>query len=333
MPEETAKTSAARLVSDETKGALMRAMLRARRFGEKIVEVYGAQDMKTPVHLSIGQEAVAAGVCLNLKADDYLFTTHRSHAHLLSKGASMTSMVAELYGLAGGCSGGKGGSMHLLDTAVSCMGASAIVGGSIPLGAGAALASQFRRDGRISVSFFGDGASEEGLFHETLNFASLKKLPVLFVCENNSYATNSHIRARQPHFDIARRAESYDIESVIVDGNDVLAVHGAAAAAVSRLRAGNGPAFIECKTYRWKGHVGPECDYLKGCRPKEELDQWMKLCPVQAFKDALLKDGVLTMSAFYAMLKDIDAEIAEAWLTARAGEMPAPEALYKDVYH
>jgi TPP-dependent pyruvate/acetoin dehydrogenase alpha subunit len=320
-------------VSSETKLALMRAMLRARRFGEKIIDVYGAQDMKTPVHLSIGQEAIAAGVCLNLKPEDYLFTTHRSHAHLLSKGASMTAMVAELYGLAAGCSGGKGGSMHMLDTAVSCMGSSAIVGGSIPLGAGAALASQFRRDGRVSVSFFGDGASEEGLFHETMNFASLKKLPVLFVCENNSYATNSHIRARQPHFDVARRAESYDIPSVIVDGNDVFAVHAAAAGAVADIRAGKGPFFLECKTYRWRGHVGPECDYLKGCRPKEELDQWMKLCPVQAFKDALLKDGALTMPAFDAMLKDIDAEIEGVWASARSGKMPEPEALYKDVYH
>jgi len=320
-------------ISAETKLALMRAMLRARRFGEKIVEVYGAQDMKTPVHLSIGQEAVAAGVCLNLKPEDHLFTTHRNHAHLLSKGASMTAMVAELYGRAAGCSGGKGGSMHMLDTAVSCMGTSAIVGGSIPLGAGAALASQFRRDGRVSVSFFGDGASEEGLFHETLNFASLKKLPAFFVCENNSYATNSHIRARQPHFDIARHAESYDMPSVAVDGNDVLAVYAAAAAAVSHIRAGKGPFFLECKTYRWKGHVGPECDYLKGCRPKEELDQWLERCPVKAFKDALLKSGGLTAPAFDAMLGEIDAEIAEAWTSARAGKMPAPEDLYKDVYH
>lgn len=327
------KTTTATSVSNETKLALMRAMLRARRFGEKIVDVYGAQDMKTPVHLSIGEEAIAAGVCLDLKPEDYLFTTHRSHAHLLSKGASMTAMVAELYGLAGGCSGGKGGSMHLLDTAVSCMGASAIVGGSIPLGAGAALASRFRGDGRISVSFFGDGASEEGLFHESLNFASLKKLPVLFVCENNSYATNSHIRARQPHFEIARHAESYDIPAVALDGNDVLAVHAAAAGAVSHIRAGKGPFFLECKTYRWKGHVGPECDYLKGCRPKEELDQWLERCPVKAFKDALLKSGLLTMPAYDAMLKEIDDEISEAWRTARAGKMPSPEDLYKDVYH
>jgi len=327
------KTIANTSVSAETKLALMRAMLRARRFGEKIVDVYGAQDMKTPVHLSIGEEAIAAGVCLNLKPEDYLFTTHRNHAHLLVKGASMPAMVAELYGRAAGCSGGRGGSMHLMDAAVGCMGASAIVGGSIPLGAGAAMASQFRRDGRVSVSFFGDGASEEGLFHETLNFAALKKLPVLFVCENNSYATNSHIRARQPHFEIARHAESYDIPTVRLDGNDVLAVYAAAAEAVARLRSGKGPAFLECTTYRWKGHVGPECDYLKGCRPKEELDEWMKLCPVKAFKDALLKSGVLTTQLYDSMLKDIDAEIDSAWTSARAGEMPSPEALYKDVYH
>ena len=316
-----------------TRLALLRAMLRARRFGEKIIEVYGAQDMKTPVHLSIGQEASAAGVCLCLEREDYLFTTHRSHAHLLSKGAAMLPMVAELYGHSGGCSGGKGGSMHLLDTAVSCMGSSAIVGGSIPLGAGAALASQMRGDGRISVSFFGDGASEEGLFHETLNFAALKKLPVLFACENNGYATNSRLRARQPHFEIARHAAGYGIPGAAVDGNDVMAVHAAASGAIARLRAGEGPEFLEFKTYRWRGHVGPECDHEKGCRPKEELDAWMLRCPIKAFKAALLIEGLLDEPAYAAMLAEIDTEITEAWRAARSGPMPSPEDLYKDVYH
>ena len=320
-------------VSNETKIALMRAMLRVRRFEEKIVETYGAQDMKTPVHLSIGQEAVAAGVCLNLKNEDYVFSTHRNHGHILVKGAAMVPMVAELYGHADGCSGGKGGSMHMLDTAAGCLGTSAIVGGSIPLGAGAALASKMRDNGRVAVSFFGDGASEEGLFHETLNFSSLKKLPVVFVCENNSYATNSPIQARQPHSDISRRAAGYGIHSVAIDGNDVLAVHMAAIEAIKSARSGHGPCFIECKTYRWKGHVGPDCDHLKGCRPKEELDVWMERCPVKAFKTVLLTSGVLTETAFQTMLKEIDSEISEAWKKGRSGPMPSPSDLYKDVYH
>jgi len=240
--------------------------------------------------------------------------------------------VAEMYGRAGGCSGGKGGSMHMVDPSVSCLGTSAIVGGSIPLGAGAALASFLRGDGRISVSFFGDGASEEGLFHETLNFSSLKKLPALFVCENNGYATNSRLCARQAHSDIARHAGAYCIPSVIVDGNDVLAVHKAAVEAIAHVRSGAGPFFLECKTYRWKGHVGPDCDHLKGCRPKEELDQWMERCPVKLFKNALLKSGVLSVPVLDAMLKEIDAEIAAAWRAALAEKMPLPEDLYKDVY-
>lgn len=310
----------------------MRAMLRVRRFEEKIVEVYGAQDMKTPVHLSIGQEAVAAGVCLGLKKEDYVFTTHRNHGHILVKGAAMTPMVAELYGRSDGCSGGKGGSMHMLDASVGCLGTSAIVGGSIPLGAGSALASLLRGDGRISVSFFGDGASEEGLFHETMIFSSLKKLPVVFVCENNDYATNSPLRARQPHPDVARRAASYGIPASSMDGNDVLAVHAAATEAIDRARSGGGPSFLECKTYRWKGHVGPDCDHLKGCRPKEELDKWIERCPVKAFMGVLIKSGVLTAASYDGMLKEIDAEIADAWAKGRSGPMPGPEELYKDVY-
>jgi pyruvate dehydrogenase E1 component alpha subunit len=319
--------------TNETKLALFRAMLRVRRFEEKIVEVYGAQDMKTPVHLSIGQEAVAAGVCLNLKKEDYVFSTHRNHGHILVKGAAMAPMVAEMYGHADGCSGGKGGSMHMLDTAAGCLGTSAIVGGSIPLGAGAAFASLLRKDGRIAVSFFGDGASEEGLFHETLNFSALKKLPVVFICENNNYATNSPLSARQPHSDIARRAASYGIPAVAIDGNDVLAVHEAALDAISRARSGGGPSFIECKTYRWKGHVGPDCDYLKGCRPKEELEKWVELCPVKAFQTSLLTSGVLTGQVLDNMLKEIDAEISQAWKKGRSGPMPQPGDLYKDVYH
>lgn len=316
----------------EQKRTLMRLMLRVRRFEEKIVEVYGAQDMKTPVHLSLGQEAVSAGVCFHLKKEDYLFSTHRNHGHLLSKGAAMAPMIAEMYGLASGCSRGKGGSMHMLDPEASCLGTSAIVGGSIPLGAGAALAALLRGDGRIAVAFFGDGASEEGLFHETMNFASLKKLPVVFVCENNGYATNSTLAARQPMQDVARHAAAHGIPGTVIDGNDVLAVCSAAAEAVARARAGKGPSFIECKTYRWKGHVGPECDHLKGCRPKEELDIWLERCPVKLYGEKLIGAGTMSRADIDAMTIELDGEISAAWKSARSGPPPTPEDLYKDVY-
>ena len=321
-----------RRISKTAKLKLLRTMVRIRRFEEKIVSVYGVQDMKTPVHLSIGQEAVAAGVCVNLEPEDYVFSTHRNHGHLLAKGAAMAPLVAELYGRASGCSKGKGGSMHMLDTAVCCMGTSAIVGGVIPLAAGAALASLMRRENRISVSFFGDGASEEGLFHEALNFAALKKLPVIFVCENNGYATNSPLRARQPQPDIAAHAPGYGLAGVPIDGNDVLAVCAAAASAIAGARAGMGPTLLECKTYRWKGHVGPDCDYLKGCRPREELDAWIKRCPVESFKRFLLHGGIIAAPAIDVMIREIDAEISEAWAEGLTGKMPVPGDLYKDVY-
>ena len=203
-------------------------MVLIRRFEEKIIEVYGRQDMKSPVHLCIGQEGVAAGVCAHLQPEDYIFTTHRGHGHCLAKGMTPQELYAEFYGRITGCCRGKGGSMHPASPGLGVSGTTAIVGGSIPLAAGAALASQMRGDGRVSVAFFGDGASEQGAFHEAMNFAALKRLPVLFVCENNYYATNSPLSARQPHPDIHRRAAGYGMPGVSLNGNDVLAVYQAA---------------------------------------------------------------------------------------------------------
>jgi len=320
-------------ISDEVLLGLFRTMLLIRRFEEKIVEVYPLQDMKTPVHLCIGEEAIAAGVCAHLRKEDYVFTTHRGHGHCLAKGMEPGILYSEFYGRKSGCCKGKGGSMHPASREHNVLGTSAIVGGGIPLAVGAALASRIRGDKRVAVSFFGDGASEEGTFHESLNFASLKKLPVIFVCENNHYATNSPISARQPHSNIVMKAYGYGISGIQVNGNDVVEIYKAAQEAIQIARSGGGPALIECKTYRWKGHVGPDCDYEKGCRPRQELEDWMDKCPVAAFREYLINRNIIDEKGFMAIERGIDADLEVALQSARESLLPERDDLFRDVYH
>lgn len=319
-------------VDKKTKIELLRLMERSRLFEEKIVSVYGKQDMKTPVHLYIGQEAVAAGVCVQLRREDYIFSTHRNHGHYLSKGADMAGMVAELYGRQTGCAKGKGGSMHFVDVSCGCMGTTSIVGGSIPLAVGAALAAKVRKEQRISVAFFGDGAADEGVFQESLNFAALHRLPVVFVCENNYYATNSHQTARHARENIAKRGQAFGIHSERYDGNNVEAVYIAARKAVNRARRALGPSLLEFTTYRWKGHVGPDCDHEKGCRPRQELESWQKKCPIESYKKIILKEHILDQPGIDALRAEISSEIEAAWAKALAAPYPQPDELYKDVY-
>lgn len=311
---------------------LLRSMLRIRRFEEKIVEVYPAQDMKTPVHLCLGQEAVAAGVCDHLEREDFLFTTHRGHGHCLAKGISPRALYAEFYGRAAGCCAGRGGSMHPADPELGILGTSAIVGGGIPHAVGTALASRLRKDRRVSVTFFGDGAAEEGVFHESLNFAALKALPVVFVCENNGYAVNSPLAARQPQAEIFRHAQAYGMVGQRVDGNDVLAVHHAAGLAVERARNSGGPTLLECVTYRIKGHVGPECDTLTGCRPQEELAVWGERCPVQTFLRRLMELELVNAAWLELEMASLDASLDADLAWARACPLPAPDELLRHVY-
>lgn len=319
-------------ITPEIKLELLRKMLRARMFEEKIVAVYAEQDMKTPVHLYIGQEAVAAGVSQHLRGEDYVFSTHRNHGHYLCKGADMKPIVAELYGRAAGCAKGKGGSMHFVDTAIGCPGTTAIVGGGIPLAAGAALAIKMKGEDRVAAAYFGDGASDEGVLQETMNFAALHRLPALFVCENNFYATNSPQRARHAQGVISKRAAAFGIPAELADGNDAEAVYAAAGRALEHLRSGNGPYFLEFPTYRWKGHVGPDCDWEKGCRPRDEYFEWVKKCPVENYTGKLTAEGVLDSGKLAAMRTALAAEIDEAWAYAKAAPLPKPEELYTDVY-
>ena len=306
--------------------SLLDTMTFLRCFEEKIVEVYGKQDMKTPVHLYVGQEAIATGVGANLEKRDYLVTTHRSHAHCLVKGADPEALYAEFYGRVTGCCKGMGGSMHPAFPELGITGTSAIVGGGIPHGVGTALAAKLRGEDRISAVFFGDGASEEGSFHESLNFAALKRLPVLFVCENNGYATVSPLKSRQPNPDVSERAKGYGIRAEKVDGNDVTAVYEAAREAVEYVRAGNGPAFLEAVTYRWKGHVGPEEDWSRGGRPKEELDEWKKRCPIERALDTMLAQGY-SREEYDGRVAEIKAGLDTAIENARNAPMPPVEQM------
>ncbi|MBM3252759.1 MAG: thiamine pyrophosphate-dependent dehydrogenase E1 component subunit alpha [Candidatus Omnitrophica bacterium] len=311
---------------------MLTTMLRIRRFEEKIIALYPEQQMKTPVHLYLGQEAIACGVCLNLKKEDYIFSTHRNHGHCIAKGMPLKTIMAELYGKKTGCSKGKGGSMHLVDPDRGILGTSSIVGGSIPVALGAALTSKMKRNRRVSVVFFGDGAVDTGTFHECLNFASLKRLPVIFACENNFYATNSPLLARQPADNIFKRAKPYLIESLRVDGNDIIKVYESAGEAIKKAKNGYGPTLIEYRTYRFRQHVGPDCDYETGCRPKEELDRWMRNCPIKRFKGFLLKNNIISLNEIDKITTKIDKEIKEATIFAENSPFPEEGELLEDVY-
>ncbi|MDP2923147.1 MAG: thiamine pyrophosphate-dependent dehydrogenase E1 component subunit alpha [Candidatus Omnitrophota bacterium] len=308
-------------------------MLKIRLFEERIVQLYPQQEIRTPVHLCIGQEAIAAGVCHNLKKEDYVFTNHRGHGHCIAKGMSLSSIMAELYGKKTGCCKGKGGSMHLADADWGILATSAIVGGGIPLAVGAALSLKFKKSKNIAVTFFGDGAVDEGVFYESLNFAALKKLPVLFVCENNFYATNSPLKARQPLDNIFKRSEIFGIKGFRCDGNDAIEILDTSFRLIEKIRKGFGPFLLECRTYRWKSHVGPDYDVEKGCRPQYELESWIKKCPVKRLERHLLKKRVLTKEKIEKIHCQIQEEITVAQNFAKNSPFPDIEALYQDVYH
>ena len=311
---------------------MYQTMLKIRKVEEKIAELYPEQEMRCPVHLYIGQEAIATGVCANLRRDDYVLGTYRGHGIYLAKGGDLKAMLAELYGKRTGCAKGKGGSMHLVAHEVNFLGTSALVAGCIPLAVGAALGSVMQRNNRVAVVFFGDAATEEGVFHESLNFASLKKLPVIFVCENNFYAVHSHLSARQASDNIYKRAEAHNMPGVRVDGNDVIAVFDATQEAIKRTRAGEGPTLIECRTYRWLEHVGPYFDYDLGYRSKEELDEWIERCPLKTYKEFLLNHHIMSELEMNRIAKQIDDEIEEAVQFAKSSPFPDASELTTDVY-
>ena len=312
---------------------LFRQMLRIRLVEEKIAEVYPEQEMRCPVHLCTGQEAVAVGVCENLTANDYVLSSHRSHGHYLAKGGSLKALLAELYGKETGCSGGKGGSMHLVDLEAGFLGSTPIVGSTIPIAVGAAFGSVLRNELRVVAVFFGDAATEEGVFHESVNFAVLKNLPVIFVCENNLYSVYSPLEVRQPRTrEIYQLAKSHGAWSAQGKGNDVEEVSRLANEAVERARRGKGPAFLEFSTYRWREHCGPYYDNPLGYRTEKEFLEWKERCPVKTFKERLIKERILTSEEIRRIESELNSEIEEAFRFAKESPFPPEESILQDIY-
>lgn len=313
--------------------ALYHSMLKIRRVEERIQSLYPEGDMRCPTHFSIGQEAIAAGICKNLRNEDYVISAHRSHAHYIAKNASLRSMFAELYGKSTGCASGKGGSMHLIDLSVNFLGCVPIVGSTIPIGVGAAFGSSMDDNSAITVVFFGDAATETGVFHESVNFAALHKLPVLFVCENNLYSVNTPLQDRQPTGrSIAELTRGHGIPASQHDGQTVETVDAIAAQAIASIRNNEGPVLLEFITYRWLEHCGPSDDIHLGYRTQKELDVWVDRCPLSLHRQVLENAGILNASTLAKMEADVAAEIDDAVSFARTSPFPTRAELGRHLF-
>jgi len=307
-------------------------MLRIRRIEETIANRYLEQEMRCPMHLCIGQEAIAVGVCASLSNDDVVFSNHRAHGHYLAKGGDLNAMIAELYGLASGCCGGRGGSMHLIDLSVGFMGATPIVGGTVPLAVGAAWAASLKSEERISVAFFGDGCVEEGVVHESLNFAALHNLPILFVCENNDFSVYTRLSERRSDHPIYKIAQAHGVAAHHGNGNDIGEVLAIAKLATGNIRQGNGPQFIELSTYRWREHCGPNFDDDLNYRTMSEIQNGKNDCPIARYSRMLVADGQVSLSDIEAMEEDIRLEIAEAFNQSLSAPKPSSASSGDRVY-
>ncbi len=305
---------------------IYRSLRLIRRVEEEIGRIYDTDQIKSPVHLSIGQEAISVGICEALRPDDVIAPTYRGHAAYLAKGGSLCGMMAELYGKSTGVAGGKGGSMHLIDMKHNVLGASAVVGTTIPVALGYAFALKRMKTDRVVVAFFGDGATEEGVFSESLNFASLHKLPILFVCENNFYAIHTPVTRRWASDKLCERVGTYDIPAYRCDDGDVFKLRSLATGAVRQLRDGAGPIFIECRTCRWREHVGPNSDFDAGYRPRTEMEPWLE-------NDQVIRLAALIPPGTRAEIDaGIEQDIAEAVAFAETSPFPTAEALYANVF-
>lgn len=309
--------------------AMYRTMVTVRLFETMAGEIFAAGQIPGFIHLSIGQEASSVGVCSCMRRDDYVVTTHRGHGHMIAKGADLKRMTAELLGKKTGYCKGKGGSMHIADFSIGFLGANGVVAGGLPIIAGAGLSIKLRKTDQVAVAFFGDGAANRGPVHEAMNMAAIWKLPVVFVCENNQYASTTPVNCACAGGDLFARAAAYKIHGEKIDGNDVLAVRKAAEAAVARARAGQGPTFLENVTYRIKGHF--EGDPQK-YRTVEEIDTWRKKDPIEDFARILKRKKYLTRTGEARILEDVQAELDKALAYARNSPLPEPEDALTDLY-
>jgi TPP-dependent pyruvate/acetoin dehydrogenase alpha subunit len=307
-------------------------LLRIRKIEEVIAERYTEWEMRCPVHLSIGQEAIPVGVSMHLSIEDHVYSNHRSHGHYFAKGGNLKKMIAELYGKETGCCGGRGGSMHLIDLDVGFMGSTPIVGGTVPLAVGDAWSSVLKGEKRVSVIYFGDGCFEEGVIHESMNFATLHKLPVLFVCENNGYSVYTKLNDRQSSREIIDIANAHGIQTHNADGNDVLDVMEASYNAIEGVKNGEGPQFLEFSTYRWLEHCGPFDDDNLNYRPQGELSTWKAKCPVEKIKKHISKKYINCERQFKLIEKEIYLEIDQAFEFAINSKSPSTDTLDKHIY-
>ena len=313
----------------ELLGHMLQKMSEIRFFEEKVFDLYGQNLVPGTIHLYAGEEAVAVGVCTALRKDDFITSTHRGHGHCIAKGADLKRTMAEILGRETGYCKGKGGSMHIADFSVGMLGATAVVGAGLPIAVGAGLSAKLRNTDQVVACFFGEGASNQGTFHESLNMAAAWSLPVIFVCENNLYAMGTRQSRIMKIADIADRACGYGMPGVIADGNDVLAVYAATNNAVERARKGEGPTLIECKTYRHKGHS--RVDPAK-YRAKEEVEEWLNKDPIKRLKDKTLQDHIFTEPEIGKIEREAMAKVEEAVKFAVESPYPAPEEALEDVY-
>lgn len=311
---------------------LYKKMLRIRRVEEALADKYQEQEMRCPIHLCIGQEAIASGVSVSLRQSDGVFSNHRAHGHYLAKGGDLNRMVSELYGRETGCCGGRGGSMHLIDRAAGFLGSTPIVGGTVPIAVGNAWASKLRKSDQVTVVYFGDGGFEEGVVHESLNFAVLHHLPVVFVCENNNYAVYTDLDKRQPNRPIFCLAEAHGLAAYEGDGNDVEAVFGIAEDAISQARSGSGPQFLEFKTHRWREHCGPYFDDDLEYRHEGELDYWLERCPIKKARNTLFQNNTLDAEKDLIIEEGINKEIELAFEFASKSKLSCLHSLKDSVY-
>ncbi len=310
--------------------ALYRQMLLIRRCEEALVRLYAAGKFAGACHTYIGEEAVATGVSAHLRTDDVVFSTHRGHGHALAKGITPREVIAELLGKATGCSGGRGGSMHLFKPEIGFMGSSGIVGPCVTLAAGAAYTAKLLKSDRVSVAYFGDGAVNNGSFHEGINMAAAWDLPAIFVCENNLYATEVPFKTVAKNPSVAARAQAYGLPGVELDGNDVLAIYEAAGEAIARARAGDGPTLIECKTYRQRVHAEGMRD--AGYRTVDEVNQWKARDPIKYLAARLLEGGDAMQAELDAMDAEVRATVEEATAYAEQSPWPDPATVLDHVY-
>jgi acetoin:2,6-dichlorophenolindophenol oxidoreductase subunit alpha len=314
---------------------MYRTMTRIRLFESKVRDLALANEIPGFVHVSIGEEASAAGTCAALRATDRITSTHRGHGHLIAKGGRVDRMMAEIFGKRTGYCKGKGGSMHIVDFSLGILGANGIVGAGLPIATGSALASVIAGRDEVTACFFGDGASNEGTFHESLNLAAVWKLPVVFVCENNGFGEFTPMGTVTSVKDIAVRAQAYGIPGHIADGNDVLEVYRYASEAVARARAGEGPTLIECKTYRWEGHVVGEQAFLGSgaYRSEDEINEWKKRCPLIRFEQfAAESNGLISAAELQAIKADTEKELDEAIRFARESPLPSADEVMDDIF-